>query len=303
MKQIRLSLALILTPLLCMAWNGVGHSTGGAITYYYLKSTSPATITKALNILKEHPWYNNPIWTDKLSGLTGEQREVALFMLASTFPDDARDSSYGKKPMTTWHYVDYPFVPAGETTTPPELPTVNAEVKITELLAKIGKEKPGPQKAIDLCWIFHLIEDVHQPLHASELYDKEHTRGDQGGNLTYFHTSKSNSGQKLHSYWDGLIKGDFSTAPDHAKALLKNPDYKATSLTELTAHTTVHSWIYDESYPLAKEKAYLKGKITGTKDAPSAAPDSYTAENSKIAERRIVLAGIRLGRELTNVLK
>jgi hypothetical protein len=62
---------------------------GGAIAYYYLKEHKPEIITKVVKTLEQHPWYNTE-WKEKLDGLTGEDRDVTPFMLASTFPDDAR---------------------------------------------------------------------------------------------------------------------------------------------------------------------------------------------------------------------
>jgi hypothetical protein len=304
MKQLKSVIALLLLPLLGHAWNGAGHSTGGAIAYYYLKNTNPKIIGKVTEALKSHPWYNNPIWTDKLAGLTGENRDVALFMLASTFPDDARDTfRLGGGVKKQWHYVDFPFVPAGQTVkgTPPESP--NAEEKISELLGTIKGQKDPAQKALDICWLFHLIEDVHQPLHTACLFDNGHMGklGDMGGNDTYF-TLPGHTAVKMHSYWDGLVKGSFATTPDIARDLLKKPGYQDNKLGELKTGTQVKDWIEKESFVLAKEKAYRNGAINGTKAQPAAADNNYDSEAKAIAERRIVLAGIRLARELAKIL-
>lgn len=306
MRAVKILLALVVLPVLSFAWNGSGHSTGGAVAYYYLKANSPATITKIVTILKDHPWYNDPRWTDQLAGLSGERREIALFMLASTFPDDARDvPELGGGIKTKWHYVDYPFVPHGQTINAPQPQSPNAEEKIEELLRTIKTERNGAQKAMDICWIFHLIEDIHQPLHTACLFDASHPppAGDRGGNSTFITLPGSSYPIKLHSYWDGLIKGTFNNIPAKAEQLFNNPMYSASKLTELKTGPTVHDWVYKESFELAKEKAYLNGAVDGTAKSPTAVPADYGSESTMIANRRIVLAGTRIGMKMVVALK
>ncbi|MCW3122132.1 MAG: hypothetical protein JWQ38_1624 [Flavipsychrobacter sp.] len=300
MKQLRILIALLLVPYCSFAWNGIGHSTGGAIAYYYLKNHGKtATIARVIAILEHHPWYTAQ-WKEKMTGLTGEQKNIAVFMLASTYPDDARQLGEGGA-KSQWHYIDYPFVPAGQHVQPQQPKTPNAEVKTAELIAAIAKETDQKQQAIDLCWIFHLIEDVHQPLHSSSLFDNDHPDGDVGGNKTFIIFPGSSSGVALHSYWDGLIKGTFATIPANAQNLLKKPAYQEGKLTELTKHTSVHDWIFTESFSLAKEYAYKNGTVNGTKEKPTAADNGYSAAANTVGEKRIVLAGIRLGQQLSNL--
>ena len=304
MRSLKYSLIFMLMPLFSFAWNGIGHSTGGAIAYYYLKSHYPQVISKVINILKGHPWYNDPKhWAGKLSGLSGEEKNVMLFMLASTFPDDARGiPSMGGGEKSKWHYIDYPFVPAGSNGTghAPEDP--NALGKLNELLVSVTTEADPGQKAQDLCWIFHLIEDLHQPLHTASMFDNNHPDGDRGGNSTYIIFRNAKNAIKLHSYWDGLIKGSLTTVPENAQRLLSEPMYQDAQLTELRTHTTVSDWVMKESFPLAKTEAYGNGKINDTSDAPTEIDDSYGNAASKTAERRVVLAGVRIAQKLVQIL-
>ncbi len=301
MRSIKTLLIILLIPFFSFAWNGIGHSTGGAIAYYYLKTHDPATLTKVLIALKSHPWYNTPRWSDKLAGLTEEQKNVALFMLASTFPDDARMvTGLGGPTKAKWHFIDYPFVPSGQTVTgaPPQSP--NAEERINELLTTIKTESDPQQKAIDICWLCHLIEDVHQPLHTSSLFDTNHPNGDRGGNDTYIQFNGA-SGIVLHHYWDGLIKGTFETIPTNAAALLQKPIYKESNLSELTTDLSVHDWITKESFEMAKKDAYKNGTINGLAASPTSVDATYSSASGKIAEKRIVLAGIRLAKKLSSL--
>ncbi len=299
LKQLRL--LLLLFPVFSFAWNSEGHSTGGAIAYYYLKATNPKAIDKVLLALTSHPWYNlkgDKGWADKLAPLNDEQKKVMLFMLASTFPDDARNTVYDRP---SWHYINYAFVPFGETVQPVQSPAVNAESMIIKLQNDIKTESDPIKNALDICWLFHLIEDVHQPLHSTGMFDKNHPNGDQGGNLTYMQFSTGGP-VKLHSYWDGLIKTSIPNAPALAQSLLQNPEYSVTNLIELNMHPDPHGWVFLESFELAKSECYLNGKVVGTETAPTKVADSYGANASKVAEKRIVLAGIRLGQTLGTVM-
>lgn len=302
MKKLLIFIALLHFTVSSYAWNAVGHSTGGAIAYYHLKKNSPVALAKVVDILKHHPWYTTPRWSDKLAGVSADQRDVTLFMLASTYPDDARSNpELGGGEKTKWHYVDYPFVPAGSSAHGNAPGNPNAQMKITELLASVKGEHDMAQQAIDICWIFHLIEDVHQPLHAVSLYDDNHPNGDKGGNDSYITFTSSTSPVKMHSYWDALIKGAESNAPANAESLLANPLYKESVLTELRSHTTVQDWIQKESFVLAKEKVYDNGRINGTKEQPTPVDDAYGISSRQIAERRIVLSGIRLSKEFARI--
>lgn len=301
MKNLRILLALLLFPLVSNAWNAEGHNTCGAVAYYYMKKNSPATISKVVLALKQHPWYNTE-WKNKLTGLTGEKLDVALFMLASTYPDDARkDEALGGGEKKKWHYVDYPFVPAGEKVkaAAPEKP--NAEIKINELLTTLKTTKNPAQKAIDLCWLFHLIEDVHQPLHTIAMYDRDHPKGDRGGNDTYILLDGEVKGVALHGLWDGMVDGSFREIPALAKALVNNTSYSDATLPDLKNNPNVNDWIKNESYVLAKQFVYMNGKINGVDNNPYPAPNGYVIAARNMCERRVVLAGIRVAQKLAGL--
>jgi hypothetical protein len=103
---------------------------------------------------------------------------------------------------------------------------------------------------------------------------------------------------KLHSYWDRLPTGTLQNIPAKAEALLNKDEYQESKLSELNANKTVRDWITKESVPIAVHDVYLNGKVNGTKDNPTPLDQSYIYSAKKIAERRIVLSGIRLAQEL-----
>jgi S1/P1 Nuclease len=47
----------------------------------------------------------------------------------------------------------------------------------------VAKNKNDPErKAIALAWLFHLVGDIHQPLHTTQLFIVDYPKGDRGGN-------------------------------------------------------------------------------------------------------------------------
>ncbi len=57
-------------------------------------------------------------------------------------------------------------------------------LKAIELNLEVFKsESPSKlEKALALCWLIHLVGDIHQPLHTSNLFSDQFLNGDRGGN-------------------------------------------------------------------------------------------------------------------------
>jgi hypothetical protein len=302
-RLIKSIIFLLLFVETASAWNGTGHSTSGVITYYYLKNNNPVVLERVIRALQKHPWYKSREWGNKLAELVGEEKQIALFMLASTFPDDARSiPSLGGEEKKKWHYIDYCFATV-QTSNLVEPDHPNAEEKINELLSTIPSNFNPEQKAMDLCWLFHLIQDIHQPLHTVSLFDKFHLNGDRGGNETFIEFPAPASPVKLHAFWDGLIKGNISDVPSYSLYLLRNARFNAKTMEELKTSPTVHDWIYNESFQLAKKDVYRNGTINGTREKPTLVDKDYAAKSSIIAERRIILSGIRIAQLLVQLFK
>lgn len=296
MKHLLLFLSFYISTLFAsFAWSAAGHEMGGAIAYWYLKANNPNAIPKVVAVLEKHPWYDTS-WKPRLKTLPLENHDINLFMFASTFPDEARRTPFGNGEKSKWHYINYPYNLGKEPD--PEMVTPNAELKLIELIGGLAAEKDEQQKALNLCWIFHLLEDLHQPLHTTALFDELHKTGDKGGNDTYFSFTEEGKPIRLHSFWDGLIKGKPDNIPATAKTWLELPKYQADSLPELKTNLDIHSWVLNESHVLAKTVAYQNGKLNGVDHSTAVMPLSYKTEAVAVAERRVVLSGIRLGMQL-----
>jgi hypothetical protein len=63
---------------------------------------------------------------------------------------------------------------------PASSPNILTALTDNEKVAKTGADA---DKAVAVCWLMHLVGDIHQPLHAVSYYDDDHPKGDRGGKL------------------------------------------------------------------------------------------------------------------------
>ncbi len=319
------------------AWNDAGHMLVARIAWLRM---TPAQRAKVSDVLKHHPHYDSYL-TDKCPA--DVPREEWAFLKAATWSDYIRPPKSldadkiaaherHKFHRGVWHYVNFPYHAGQKESTLPPHPLPNE----TNILDQIdhsqnvlrGKLKndagavPGisddANRAIRVCWLFHLVGDLHQPLHAVALVDDKlfpnGDHGDQGGNLLAIRADANAKPQRLHAYWDGILGFDsrFGTVCDDADLLSRDPTLAPDKLEELTTHKHPRDWAA-ESFAAAKAHAYLDGKlplvlyseVDSKKIAEDKVPAVSTvdgAQSRTLARRRIVLAGNRLAEMLKTVL-
>src|SRR5215813_4959373 len=175
-------LALALLPLPASAWNIPGHMLSAAIAYQVLQQESPQTIDKVKAVLEKHPSYENQ-WQARLQDVPVADHNLVLFMQATRWADDIRtlDKAQNRPP---WHYVNLPFNPEGQPATVQirEPEPVNILTAMAENQRISTNENDAERKAIALAWLFHLVGDIHQPLHTVQLFTVDYPHGDRGGN-------------------------------------------------------------------------------------------------------------------------
>ncbi|HSI32442.1 MAG: S1/P1 nuclease [Phycisphaerae bacterium] len=308
-----LILLLLLFPSTARAWNKPGHMAVGAIAHDVLKQDDPATIGRVVALLKQHPSYAES-WAPKLADLPEEQRDRALFMFAAKWADDIRTVKEFDRP--TWHYINLPYKPAGEPASiaPPPAPPINIVSQTKSNFDIAAGKGPADQqtpaaRAVAATWVFHLVGDVHQPLHAVSLFTRDFRppTGDRGGTFFYVRATPDARPVSLHKIWDDLLTGTETVreAANVATALRLNNDLAKDKLTEL-AETDPAKWASAESFNLAKDKVYafdgkpIAGAKTGADDTP-VLPEGYLKEAKRVAERRAVLAGYRLAALLKSI--
>ena len=165
------------------------------------------------------------------------------------------------------------------------------------------------RRGVALAWLFHLIGDVHQPLHAIQLFSREYPNGDRGGIEMCVRASLNGAPIELHRLWDGVItsSGNISRIKNIEFGLLQR--FSGSMFRELD-HPEPQAWA-KESYEIAVKIAYENGSLRGTpkdqaKDcravnAVNYLRSGYAAEARLIANRRMYLAGYRLADLLRTV--
>lgn len=151
-----------------LAWNAKVHQLIGELALDMVKPQTRVQIIKSFNKAHTH--------VDAVSVWMDENR-------------------FDKKA----HYINLPF---GQSYYyPKHLSSQNALVAIEHATRVIEHGKSSDEQKIQaLRILFHVIADIHQPLHTTNFYSKRYPEGDRGGNLYLlpYHSGYRN----LHQLWD-----------------------------------------------------------------------------------------------------
>ena len=160
------AMLLVVTAEKALAWGKTGHELVGKIAYHFLDDSTRQLVLSYLGDMS--------------------------FEEAANWMDDSRGNTYYNY-MRTWHYLD---MDKGLTYTPSS--ERNILTVLHSAIVELRQYKTIKKKDVkrDLLLIFHLIGDLHQPLHTGYSIDK-------GGNRIQI-TSPYASGN-LHSVWDTQI--------------------------------------------------------------------------------------------------
>ena len=236
-----------------------------------------------------------------------------MFMQAARWPDELRisDRQYHRGP---WHCINWPFKPEGQPASvqikDPEPVNILTALAENEGVLKNGGSDPE-RKAIALSWLFHLVGDIHQPLHTAQLFTVDYPKGDRGGNEICVRVTPAGQPMDLHRFWDGVItsSSNLTRLRNEATALRNRQEFQRSQLTEL-ASTGFESWA-KESFEIATKIAYQNGRLigapkAGNRDCTTVTTTpvlsvGYVAVASRIADRRMILTGYRLADLLTRV--
>jgi len=203
-----------------------------------------------------------------LNGMTIQQ--------AATWMDEAsQQPGYGY--MKTYHYVNFN---QGEKVT---LKKGNNILYILDKTIRELQHKNQLSKAqikTKLLLIFHLVGDIHQPLHVGYGYDK-------GGNKTQL--NYKNQGTNLHAFWDsGIIRYQKINLKD---CLSANP-FSKTEMNNLQK-INVLNWAQESNNLLSQCYNYQQPKVT----------QKYVDNGAIIIKTQIAKAGVRLAAVLRTVLR
>ena len=321
------------------AWSEIGHRAVASIAYQLLEPTRRAEVA---DLLRRHPRFAEDfqaMMPDPIRTAARAVQDEWIFQQAAYWPDIARnipgDETTGPRAQYnrgTWHYVNFPlYLSAADrdalqptlrvnlATEPPvdpaALPTMNVVQAIawnTRIAGDAGKL--ADDQAVALAWLFHLVGDVHQPLHSTALFCVDRfPEGDRGGNQI-----KTRPDFNLHSVWDRFPGGegdkaigtaaDFAAARDMATNILAEPALAPMFAAADTQQ--VLDWIA-ESRLVAESAVYTPAVLAFIRGLPKAPGEAtpelaldaaYRAQGAAISRRRLAVAGRRLA-DLLNKLR
>ncbi len=282
-----------------VAWSNQGHMVTGAIAYDDLARSSPALVAEVEKIMASHP--DHARFEKALVGYSGEARTRRLFELMARWPDDARGGSFDHP---AWHYW-LRLVPSrtDPITLPPGMLALTAgqaaEAYALNLATVRDAYAPAAERAVALCWVFHLAGDIQQPLHAGHLVSKRFPLSDRAGQSDFVRANAGAAPVNLHQFWDDAIGGDEDgDANVEAVRQRLGGAWSRADLNELNGKADAaafRDWA-DESLALARAAAYQDAAFEGA-TRPDAAPvltPDYLATRKRVGERRIALGGHRI---------
>ena len=191
--------------------------------------------------------------------------------------------------------------------------------RTTADVGRVAGVSDDQNRAVRMTWLFHLVGDLHQPLHTVALIDPklfpEPPYGDQGGNKLAIRADANSMPKNLHWFWDEMFSTDshFDQVCKQSERLTHDPALSLEQLSELTLHPSFISWA-GESYAAAKSHVYQEGRLklvlweqlnAGTipqSEVPSLTPEAMK-DSRQLAARRVALAGHRLAQRLKEIVK
>lgn len=327
------ALLVVLWPRPAAAWNSVGHLAIAKLAYDRLDDGEKLRVYQ---LLKAHPHFDQFLAAGRPAGV--EEAEWVV-MRAAVWPDwvrprdrDPRGPAVTKYHRGEDHYVNVPLVDpkdadafAGKTLVGPDTMNILAALKQRANEVRT-RNLPDEDRAVALAWLFHLIGDVHQPLHNVAYFadNPAFRTGDLGGNK--FGVKANGRGVKLHAFWDDVLGDDPRYTDDsadrqariHQQAIALATALRGREPTEadrarLEKNRSFQSWS-DEGFELAKTVGYRTGDGTGllagvevrfNQPVPDTAPElgeQYLRRARETAEGQAVLAGRRLADRVKQLL-
>ena len=270
------------------AWLPDGHMATGALAYDALERRDPQAVAAIVRLMQSHP--ERARFDAQLGDLTGAARDRRLFELMARWPDDARRGPFDHD---DWHYAQK-VVSSVRFILPPAFG--GAEHAFHRQLAIARDPRAASaDRAIALCWVMHIVGDMHQPLHAALWMDHRFPLTDQGGNTAWVKTSPDAEPQKLHWFWDSAAGqahlGRGSPAVLEALLEAQHPDDGAPA-----AEADFGKWVA-KSRSIAQDAVYAGGGLH-----PGRTPETATVLTAQYVERartitlnRLASAGYRTG--------
>ncbi|UAY53628.1 S1/P1 nuclease [Ferruginibacter albus] len=228
------------------AWGKTGHEIVPEIAFYYLDSSVKKNVLEYL-------------------------ANTSIEDAANWMDNKRSDGSFDY--MKPWHYVDFEKGTSYNTCS-----DNNIVWELQHVLRELSYKNTLPEEEVrlDLLILFHLIGDLHQPLHCGYAQD----RGGNDIKLTFL-TMPSN----LHKVWDEGIIDNQHISMQSCIAFMEN-DYKLGKIKELATADSLNviDWLNDSRSLLDSVYDFKDNDLTM----------DYCLKNKAVIQKQLFIAGIRL---------
>jgi hypothetical protein len=298
--------------------------TTAAIAFTDIERERPGLIEKLGLLFLAHP-DPAPFWV-AAGEAKGSERTRRMFLECARWADD---SKFTPRDMLTWHTARWAIVAedapsearaAAEATQ--GKPTGQAIEAANLNFAMLSNHESTPaERALGLCWVLHIVGDIHQPWHVTDLYSAEFPTGNAAAGLSYVADPLSDTTIPLHILWDtNFLRTPSLEAVDRAAAEFRKNNPRS-SYPELQSnpvggpdffrkwaregHQVALDWASDiktvrdpngvqDSDALVKNLVnFILNGVSPVAEAPEV-PADYWEQLQHTAERRITLAGYRI---------
>ena len=326
-KHITIFMAVVLLSTMTAntyAYDHPGHMITANVAFSEIERTRPELIEKIGLLFLAHP-QTAPFWV-AAGEAKGTERVRRMFLECARWADD---NKFRPEDRLTWHTARWAVV--AKDASPEAKAAVKARggkpagqaIEALELnFGTVANPESSPaERALALCWVLHIMGDIHQPLHVSDLFSKDFPTGNAAGSLSYVMDPVSQTPITLHILWDSnklrvpslaevdrhtqafMMKHPRSSYPELKKHPLSDPDHFRKWALE--SHQVAKDWAFnlktlpDPNKDQPTEKLvegmvkYILYGVSPVKDAPKL-PDGYWEKLQSTTERRLTLAGYRI---------
>ncbi len=301
---------LFLLPATTLAWHEAAHRATAVIAFEQLAAEERERLVQ---ILRQHPRYAEDFlrrMPADIATADDDAQDAWLLQQASIWPDLIRRLGEDVRRQynnSRWHYINLLvwLTPEDEAALVSSIdhnrdtafkPPLRQSQNIVQALRGNLATWRDPaatdeQKAVALCWVLHLVGDLHQPLHTVALFSRAYfPSGDRGGNS--INVVRGDETRNLHAVWDGLPTGMGDLGPTKRTRQLIADD--------VVDDAAIDTWLHQHA-DLARRFVYTEDlksqllRMLELKQAPNVSlSDDYLDAARSLARRQVNLAGHRM---------
>jgi len=319
-----IAVALTVVAVNAHAWDHPGHMLTADIAYNEIERARPDLIEKIGLLFLAHP-DPAPFWV-AAGEAKGKERVRRMFLECARWPDD---NKFTNNDRLTWHTARWAVVTKDA---PPEAkaavearhgePAGQALEALALTYGMLSNPESSPsERAWGLCWMMHVVGDIHQPMHVSDLFSKQFPSGNTAGSMGYVMDPVTKTPITLHILWDSnVLRVPSVAAVDTSeKEFVKKyprsafPELKAHPITDPNffrewaqeSHQVAMDWAFNVKMAVDPDKNqtseqlvkkmvnFILNGVSPVKEAPPL-PAGYWEKLQSTAEQRITLAGYRI---------